>query len=163
MLIKTMGDTFSAEQILSILKDRDPDLNVIKIDNLYYPFAKIIYDIKMKGLMQKYDRQMMCNVDMVEGRPAIGQGKPNFIDLEIDHVTAIPPQVDPEKIWEIGHDYVLKIFIGKMKMLQTPSITVDNIEYFHKLFYLIQCRDLNEVDYFILADSMDANFTILDY
>ncbi len=163
MLIKTMEDTFSADQVLDILRDRDKDLNIIKIDRLYYPFAKIIYNIKLKGLLEKYDRQMMCNVDMVEGRPAIGQGKPKFMELEIDEVTSIPPQVELEKLTQIGHDYVLKIFVGKMKILHTPNISVDEIEYFHKLFYLVQCRDENEVDYFILADSMDGNITILDY
>lgn len=164
MLIKTMADTLSEEQISETLRGRDNKINVVKIDKVYYPFAMIIYSITMKGkgMVKKFDRKMMCNIDLVHSRPAIGQGKPIFIQLEIDDIMAIPSQTEKEDLDRIGHDYVIKMFVGKMKILHTPQIDMNEIEYFHKLFYLVQCRDEKEADYFILVDSMDSNIVILD-
>lgn len=164
MRIKTIVDTLSETQIIETLQGRDNSINIVKVDCIYYPFAKLIYAVTMKkGLMQKFDRKMMCNIDLVHGRPAIGQGKPIFAELEIEDIMAIPSQIEETVLDGIGHDYVMKIFIGKMKILHTPQIAVDNIEFFHKLFYLVQCKDKEEEDYFLLVDSMDGSLAILDY
>lgn len=164
MLIKTIAETFSEKQIVDILKSRDKTINIVKIDLVYYPYAMMIFSIKMKkGLINKMDRQMMCNIDMVYGRPAIGQGKPTFIEVEIDDVVAIPPQLAEADLNGIGHDYVMKIFLSKMKILKTPTIEVDYTEYFHKLFYIVHCKDREDQDYFVMVDSMDGNISILDY
>lgn len=164
MLIKTSAETFSEDQIIDILQARDKTIRIEKVDKIYYPYAMMMYSVKMKkGLMSKLDKLMMCNIDMVYGRPAIGQGKPTFIELEIEDVMAVPPQVAIEKLDSIGHDYVLKMFLSKMKILQTPTLSVDHIEYFHKLFYVVHCKDAVEQDYFVMVDSMDGNLAILDY
>ncbi|MEG1584429.1 MAG: hypothetical protein RR361_05205, partial [Anaerovorax sp.] len=104
MIIKTLMDTLSEEQIRDTLQGRDSKIDIIKVDRVYYPFAKIIYGITMKskGMLKKFDRKMMCNVDMVHGRPAVGQGKPTFVDLEIDDIMAIPSQIEEKTLDGIG-------------------------------------------------------------
>ncbi|WP_027398802.1 hypothetical protein [Anaerovorax odorimutans] len=163
MLIKTISRTFSEEQIVGMLNTRDENIRIEKVDKLYYPYAMMIYSVKLKkGMMSKFNRQMMCNIDLVCARPAIGKGKPTFKEIEIDEVMAVPPQVDKDDLDGIGHDYVVRIFIGKMKILQTPIVSVDSIDYFHKLFYIVHCKDDEDKDYFIMADSMDGNISILE-
>lgn len=163
MLITTIEKTYTSDQVIKLLKDKDGAINIIKIDEVYYPYTKQIYSIKFNGILGKFDKQIMCNIDCVYGKPAIGQGKPKFVEREIDNRIAIAPQVSEYDMEKIGHDYVMKVYLGKMKLLHTPNISIANTENFHKLFYLVQCKDVDNIDYFILVDSIDGNFSVLNY
>lgn len=163
MLVKMIEETYTSDQIVRMLKDKDRSINIVKIDEVYYPYTKQIYSIKFNGIMGKFDKQIMCNIDSVYGNPAIGQGRPKFVVREIDNMIAIAPQVSENEKEKIGHDYVMKVYLGKMKLLHTPNISIENTEDFHKLFYLTQCKDVDDIDYFILVDSIDGNFSVLNY
>lgn len=160
--IKTMEDTFQEEQIVGILQNRDGNIIIEDVERIYYPYVKLIYSFKLKDKLTRLDRQMMCNVDLVCGRHAIGQGKPNFIEIEVEDNQVLPIEIPEEKFLSESRDYVFKIFISKMKILQTPAIALEDMEYFHKLFFIVHCKDTQDVDYYVLVDSMDGSIVVLD-
>lgn len=161
--IKTIAEPLSEEQVMEMLINTDKTINIQKIDRLYYPYMNMIYSVKLKGSLAKLDRLMLCSIDMVYGRPAIGQGRPNLVEIEIDDVMAIDPLMKEEDLDRIGHDFIMKMFISKVKILATPTIKLDDMTFFHKLYYIVHCKDLNDQDYFIMADSMDGSISILDF
>jgi len=161
--ITTLADTLKEEQVVEMLQNTDKSIKIQKVDRLYYPYRKMIYSVKLKESLAKLDRLMMCNIDMVYGRPALGQGKPNLTEIEIDDVMAIEPLIKEEDLDRIGHDFVMKMFISKLKILSAPTIKLENEEPFHKLYYIVHCKDSKDQDYFIMADSMDGSISILDF
>jgi len=160
--IKTMEDTFQEEHVAGMLQNRDASINIERIERIYYPYLKLLYSFKLNGKMGKLDNRMMCNVDLVYGRHAIGQGKPSFIELEVEDNLVLPNQISEEKALLQARDYVFKIFISKMKILETPKIQLEEQEYFHKLFFIACCKDPDDQDYHVLVDSMDGSIAILD-
>lgn len=160
--IKTMEDTFQEEQIIGILQNRDGNIIIEEVERIYYPYVKLIYSFKLTEKLARLDKQMMCNVDLVNGRHAIGQGKPTFVEIEVADSQVLPIEIAEEKFLPDSRDYVFKIFISKMKILQTPTITLDDMEYFHKLFFIVHCKDTQDVSYYVLVDSMDGNIVVLN-
>lgn len=160
--IKTMEDTFQEEQVAGILQNRDGSINIERIERIYYPYLKLLYSFKLDGKMSRLDNKMMCNVDLVYGRHAIGQGKPTFVEIEVEDSLVIPSAITEEAALLQARDYVFKIFISKMKILQTPKIELEDLEYFHKLFFLACCKDPEDQDYYVLVDSMDGSIVVLD-
>ncbi len=162
LTIRTLAETLDEEDIRGVLENRDDTIRIRSVETLYYPYVMLIYSFRLKGRLSKLDRQMMCNVDLVEGRQAIGQGVPEFISLEVEDEQVLPSSVSEEEFLRTSRDYVFRIFLGKMKILQTPDIQLSEKVFFHKLFYLVHCLDPRDTPYYILADSMDASFTLLD-
>lgn len=160
--IKTMEDTFQEEQVIGILQNRDGNILIDRVERIYYPYVKLIYSFTLSEKLSKLNNKMMCNVDLVYGRHAIGQGKPTFIELEVDENLVLPTEISEEKALKEARDYVFKIFISKMKILQTPTIELADMEYFHKLFFVVSCRDPEDQVYFVLVDSMDGSLVVLD-
>lgn len=160
--IKTMEDTFQEDHIIGILQNRDGSILIESVERIYYPYVKLIYSFKLSEKLSKLNNKMMCNVDLIYGRHAIGQGKPTFIELEVEDHLVLPTEISEEKALKDARDYVFKIFISKMKILQTPTIELDDMEYFHKLFFIANCKDQDDQDYCVLVDSMDGSLVVLD-
>jgi len=160
--IKTMDSIFTEDYVAGILENRDENIIIDDITRLYYPYVKLLYSFKLNGKLSKLNRQMLCSVDLVYGRHAIGQGKPSFIEIDVDSSLVLPAEIKEEKTLIAARNYVFKIFLSKMKILQTPEISLDEMEYFYKLFFVAHCKDPEGVDYYILVDSMDGNIVILD-
>ena len=160
--IKTMEDTFQEEHIIGILQNRDGNIQIDSVERIYYPYVKLIYSFKLSEKLSKLNNKMMCNVDLINGRHAIGQGKPTFIEIEVEDNMVLPVEISKETALKDARDYVFKIFISKMKILQTPAIELEDTEYFHKLFFIANCKDTQDVDYYVLVDSMDGSIVVLD-
>lgn len=160
--IKTMEDTFQEEHIVGILQNRDGSIQIDSVDRIYYPYVKLIYSFTLNEKLSKLNNKMMCNVDLVNGRHAIGQGKPTFIEIEVEDNMVLPVEISEEMALRDARDYVFKIFISKMKILQTPAIKLEDMEYFHKLFFVANCKDSDNQDYYVLVDSMDGSLVVLD-
>lgn len=161
MRIQTMAHVLDETQALDYLRQKDRSIRVKKVDQIYYPYAKLDYGVKLNRRLGAMDRKMMCNIDLVHGRPAVGQGKAQMETREIAELQAVAKAV-PEDTWDqIGHDFVMKVFLSKMKILRTPEISLKSRECFHKPFYLAQCLDREGLDYFVLVDGIDGSFTFV--
>ena len=162
LTIRTMSETLQDEDIRGILENRDESIRIETIEPLYYPYVMLMYSFQLKGKLSKLNRQMMCNVDLVCGRQAIGQGIPEFITIEVEDHQVLPASVSEEEFLPASRDYVFRLFLGKMKILQTPEIQLAATDYFHKLFYLVECLDQEDSPYHVLVDSMGGSLVLLD-
>lgn len=162
LTIRTMSETLQEEDIRGILENRDESIHIETIEPLYYPYVMLMYSFLLKGKLSKLNRQMMCNVDLVCGRHAIGQGIPQFITLDVEDHQVLPASVSEKEFLPSSRDYVFRLFLGKMKILQTPEIQLAATDYFHKLFYLVECLDQEDSPYHVLVDSMDGSLVLLD-
>ena len=162
LTIRTLTGPLQDEDIRGILENRDESIRIETIEPLYYPYVMLIYSFLLKGKLSKLNRQMMCNVDLVCGRQAIGKGIPEFVTMEVEDRLVLPASVSEEESLRGSRDYVFRLFLGKMKILQTPEIQLSAKDYFHKLFYLVGCVDPEDAPYYVLVDSMDGNLVLLD-
>ena len=161
MMIRTNKRVLSKKGILNILYSKDNTIEVSKIDKIYYPYAVMVYEIKMKNPKSLMNRKIMCIMDMTTGQGAIGDVDPKLVEIETDDILVLEGRVTDEELRKKSHDFVFKTILGKVKVLYVPEIILEKTYYFHKLFYVIQCKDPGGIEYYLLADSMDANFTEL--
>lgn len=66
------------------------------------------------------------------------------------------------KCYDIGHDFTLKQYIGKAKLMFTPQMQIIEEDLFYKKFYVVGCMDENGQMYYILVDGVDGGLSILD-
>ncbi len=160
--IRTFKNCHSPTQAENILRGYDPKINIIRVDCLYYPYLRILYSLRLKGRLSVLDKEVNCIFDLLEGKPAVGKDVPEFVDIDVDETLIMEPILKGEALYKKGHDFVFKLFLNKSKILNTPTIAVEEEEPFYKKFYLVQCEDPEGTPYYVLVDSMDGSISILD-
>jgi len=162
MLIRTNENAHPEKYILRLLESKDKNINVAKVDRIYYPYAIMVYRIRMKNPDSLMNRRIMCVMDMAAGRGAIGDEDPSLVEKEVDDILVVDATLSEDELRQKGHDFVFRTVMGKIRVLYVPAIDLESVEYFHKLYYVIHCKDSDDKDYFLLADSVDAAFTELE-
>lgn len=161
--ITTFQNPFDAQDAENVLRNRDAQVNVVKLEEVYYPYKRLHYSLTLPGKLTKLDKEFTCIVDLIYGRPAVAQGQPSFHEKEVSEEVLMESVIEDDKIHSIGYDFVFKLFLNKSKILNAPTITLLEESVFYKLFYIAQCKDEDENDYFILVDSMEASIMLLDW
>ena len=157
-------DGFGLEGAKNVLLSTDPKINIIGVDQIFYPYVWVRYSVFVgKGRLSKLNKMYDCIIDGVSGSTYQGKGSPTMVDAEIEEKDTLGMQITTEKVYKTGHDFVMKLFLGKAKLLMTPVIEAIKEEMFYKKFYIMHCLDDQEQDYFIMVDSVDGGLSVLDY
>ncbi|MBR0599355.1 hypothetical protein [Sinanaerobacter chloroacetimidivorans] len=160
---KMILNSYGIEDAKNILLHTDPKINIIGADRVFYPYVWIQYSLFVgKGRLSKLNKTYDCIIDGVSGSTYEGKGTPTMAAIEIEEKDALESQITMEKCREIGHDFVMKQFLGKAKLLMAPAIEVVKEVFFHKKFYIVHCLDDQERDYFIMVDAIDGGLSVLD-
>lgn len=159
--VKTMTNPFSKEDVIGIIKNKDSGIDIKQVEKLYYPYMWLAFKAKSKN-DRKEGKMTFCMVDMVKGREAIGTGEMTLEEIEVDSQIVMPPNFTEEEIIKKSKDFMLQAMLKQLKMLVIPELEMVDKEQVHKLFYVVHCKDKKGLDYFILADSLEPNLTILN-
>ncbi|MCL2880553.1 MAG: hypothetical protein FWF29_09930 [Treponema sp.] len=150
--------------VQSLLHHTDPSVNIVKVEEVYYPYKRISYELEVgKQVNKKFMKKADCIIDLVQGSVAEGEGTPEYEELSVNPEQMLEVCVQNEDAVRKGHDFVLKLFLNKAKVLRVPRITVTSEELFYKNFFIVHCKDREALDYFLLMDSMDGGLSILNY
>lgn len=161
--IKTIKDCYSKEEAEGIVRNTERRVNIIKTAELYYPYYRIRYNIVIGNKRwNKFRKLSDCVIDLVDGRPAESRGEPVYEELEIDSEDALEVAVSKDECYRKGHDFVLKLYLNKAKLLHTPGMEIMSEEKFYKKFYIVHCKDEDDLDYFLMVDSVEGELSILD-
>lgn len=163
MRIRVNANVHNEDYIAKALLAKDKNLRIEMIDRIYYPYAITVHEIKMRNPKSQMNRKIMCVLDLVNGRGAIGDKDPTLTEIEVDDILVVDRELTDEELAQKSHEYVFKIVLGKVRVLYLPEIVLTKTDYFHKLFYVVHCKDAKELDYFLLVDSMDASLTVLEH
>lgn len=160
---KLIHSVYDMERAKNMLWKLDRNINIIGVDEVFYPYVMIWYSIHVgKGRFSKLNKFLNCIVDGVSGSVYEGKGTPAMIDVEIEEKKSLDLQVTLDRCHEIGHHFAMKQFLGKAKLMITPAIKVITEEVFYKRFYIMRCLDEEARDYFIMVDAIDGGLSVLD-
>lgn len=161
--IKLVSGGYSSDEAENILLNCDQRINIASIETVYYPYVRFRYDVSVgKRAWSKLTKLSDCIIDLVTGKPAEGRGEPSFKTQAVQEKDVLHICYTMEQCYEIGHDFVLKLYLNKAKLLHTPKLQVIEEDVFYKTFYVIQCQDEEELDYYIMVDGIEGNISILD-
>jgi hypothetical protein len=163
MKSKMILNGYDLEGAKRILQNTDHKINIVGVDEVFYPYVLIWYSVFVgKGRLSKLNKFYNCIIDGVTGSTYEGKGTPTMVEIDIDEKDSLELQVSMEECREIGHNFVMKQFLGKAKILIAPVIQVLREEVFHKKFYIMHCLDDEEQDYYIMVDAIDGGLSVLD-
>lgn len=161
---KMILNGYGIEEVKNILHNTDSKMNIIGVDEVFYPYVWIRYSIIVgKGRLSKLNKYCDCIIDGVLGSTYEGKGTPTMVDVSLKEKDALELQVPMEKCREMGHNFVMKQFLGKAKLMMTPIIEVIKEDNFYKKFYIVHSIDEQERDYYLMVDAVDGGLSILDY
>jgi len=165
MMTKILSPGYTQRGALELLLHTDATLELLDIDEVYYPYIWIRYRIQAgKGrFVKKQLRFCDCIVDRVSGSTYEAKGEPDFSEIEIDEDESLDVSVLVNECYDIAHDFVLKQYIGKEKLIFAPEMMIDDEEQFYKKFYIVTCREKQGFNYYIMVDAVDGGISILDH
>lgn len=155
---------YTAREALLLLLRTDPNLDLQDIEEVYYPYIRLRYLVTVGSgkRMKKLNKLSDCIIDRVSGSVYEANGEPEFEDAEINEDEALEAVVAMHECYDIGHDFTLKQYLGKAKLMFTPQMQIIEEDVFYKKFYVVGCMDGNGQMYFILVDGVDGGLSILD-
>jgi len=163
MIIRTNEFVHTKKYVLDVLRAKDRNIKIKKVDEVFYPYALVVYSIKMKNPKSLMNRKMLCVIDLATGRGAIGDQDPPLVEIEVDDVQVVEPLLSEKELDEKAHDFMIRTVLSKIRVLYIPEIVLEKKEYFYKMYYIIHCKDIYKKDYFLLADPMDTSFTFIEH
>lgn len=163
MLIQTIKDCYTAEEAEGILLNTDRRVNIIDTVAVYYPYFRLRYRLIVGGKSwSKLNKLSDCIIDLVDGRPAEVRGEPVYEEIEVDEKDVLDIKISKEECYKKSHDFVLKLYLNKAKLMHVPGMEIISEEHFYKKFYIIHCKDKEDLDYFIMVDSIEGEISIID-
>ena len=142
----------------------DPNLDIQDIEEVYYPYVRFRYLVTVgKGKrIEKLSKLSDCIIDRVSGSVYESGGEPEFEALTIRKKDALEIAVPLHECYDIGHDFTLKQYIGKARLMLVPKMQIIEEDLFYKRFYVVGCMDENGQMYYILVDGVDGGISVLD-
>ena len=162
---KILKPGYTQKEALVLLFNTDPKLDLLDIDEVYYPYVRLRYLVTVgKGrIMKKLNKLCDCIIDRVSGSVYETEGDPEFDYVEIPEDEALEIQTPLNECYDTGHSFALKQYIGKAKLMMTPEMQIIEEDIFYKKFYVVKARDPEEYTYFILVDAVDGGISVLDH
>ena len=163
--IKVLSARYDAKEALMLLLHTDPSLDIQEIEEFYYPYVRFRYLIRVGKKTKRFDKLnkiLDCSVDRVSGTPYEAYGIPEYEETEVYREDMLDIQVPLVECYDIAHDFAMKLYISKGKLMMTPDFQIIEEEEFFKRFFVVNCLDPTGLPYDILVDAVDGGMTILD-
>ena len=164
MKTKILKCGYTAREALLMLLRTDPKLDLQDIEEVYYPYVRFRYLVTVGNgkRMEKLNKLSDCIIDRVSGSVYESSGEPEFEEVEINENDALEVVVPMHQCYDTGHDFTLKQYVGKAKLMFTPQMQIIEEDVFYKRFYVVGCMDENGLMYYILVDGVDGGISVLD-
>lgn len=162
--IRILSPGYTARQALLLLLHTDPGLDLQEIEEVYYPYIRFRYLIQVgKGrLMEKLNKISDCIVDRVSGSAYVADGEPEYEETEVFRDDMMDIAVPLHACYDTAHDFTMKLYISKGKLMMTPQMQIIEEEEFYKRFYVVTCLDDSGLPYHIMVDAVDGGISVLD-
>ncbi|MBQ0079304.1 MAG: hypothetical protein KBS66_05360 [Eubacterium sp.] len=162
---------YTPREALVLLLHTDPNLEIEDIEDVYYPYVRMRFELTVGTgrFVKQLVKYVDCIIDRVLGTAydtvydKDSEGKPIYRDVEIDEEDCLDPVLSEDEYHAKGHDFALKQYIGRAKLMFTPKFNIIEEEKFYKHFYVVTCRDKEGRIYFIMVDAVDGGISILDH
>lgn len=164
MKSKILKCGYSAREALLLLLRTDPKLKLQNVEEVYYPYVRLRYLVTVgRGkFTEKLKKLSDCIIDRVTGSVYETYGEPEFEDMLINEENALEIIVPMHECYDTGHDFTLKQYVEKAKLMFTPNMQIIEEDVFYKKFYVVGCLDENGLMYHILVDAVDGGISVLD-
>lgn len=162
--LRILSPGYTARQALLLLLHTDPSLDLREVEEVYYPYVRFRYLIRVgKGrLMEKLNKLSDCIVDRVSGSTYVADGNPAYEDIEVYREDMMDVEVPMHECYDKAHDFTMKLYISKGKLMMTPQMEIIEEEEFYKRFYVVTCMDKRGMEYHIMVDAVDGGISVLD-
>ena len=162
--VRILSPGYTARQALTLLLHTDPALDLRDIEEVYYPYVRFRYLITVgKGrLMEKLNKLSDCIVDRVNGSTYEAKGEPEYDTCEAWPEDMLDIVVPMSTCYDTAHDFTMKMYISKGKLMMTPKMEIIEEDEFYKRFYIVTAVDDNGLEYHIMVDAVDGGISVLD-
>ena len=162
--IRILSPGYSAKQALVLLLHTDPNLDLQEVEEVYYPYVRFRYLIRVgKGkIMEKLNKLSDCIVDRVSGSVYVADGEPEYEEVRVCREDMLDIAVPKNECYDAAHDFTMKMYISKGKLMLTPQMQIIEEDDFFKRFYIVTCLDEKGLEYHIMVDAVDGGISVLD-
>jgi hypothetical protein len=136
-ILLTQEITFVEQDVLLGLQQYDKEAEV-RISNLiFYPYYFFEYEVNAKSLL-RFKGKVGCTVDALEGRGAIVDVQPEFLQRRIDAEYVPEVQVCEKQAREIADKFVFDNASSRAKFITIPKIKLLSSTLFYRPFWLAE-------------------------
>ncbi len=166
--ITILQESLTTQEASDILmkKKKKTSLKLKSFKQIYYPYLKIIYDVKTKVITKnKLSGKVSCLVDLVNGAEALASEMTEQVEIEVEDDKVLKREVDLEEAREKSFIFIKNTLRHKMKILSIPKVEFEFEEVVYKPFWIIECETNHKKkgiqEFFLLMDGVDGKYHVL--
>jgi len=147
-------------------KKKKTSLKLKSFDQVYYPYLRLIYDVKTKVITKKkLNGKVSCLIDLVNGAEALASEMTEQQDVEVDDNKVLKREVGLDEAREKSTGFIKNTLRHEMKVLSMPKIELEFEEVAYKPFWIIECETNHKKkgiqEFFLLMDGVDGKYHVL--
>lgn len=164
MIITILDYSYDEREALSHLLQTDPYLDITDISAVYYPYIRYRHELSIgkKHRVIKAKKLSDCIIDRVYGSVYIADGRSRYIEVDVEPDEILDIVTPLDVCDKHAHEFTLKEFLEKAKLLVTPKMRIISRDEFYKKYYVVECLDDDGLEYYILVDAIDGSLAVLD-
>lgn len=165
MIITILDYAYDEREALSHLLQTDPYLDITDISSVYYPYIRYRHELSIgrKHRVVKTKKLSDCIIDRVYGSVYIAEGRSRYIEVDVEPDEILDIVTPLDVCDKHAHEFTLKEFLEKAKLLITPKMRIISRDEFYKKYYVVECLDDDGLEYYILVDAIDGSLAVLDH
>ncbi|QUW20865.1 hypothetical protein JSQ81_13695 [Sporosarcina sp. Marseille-Q4063] len=153
----TQEISFVEQDVLLGLRQYDKKSEV-RISNLiFYPYYFFEYEVNAKSLL-RFKGKVGCTIDALEGRGAIVDVQPEFLQRKIEMEIVPEVQVCEEKAREIADKFVFENASSKAKFITIPEIKLLSCTLFYRPFWLAKYDQEEQGQHQLIVDAISGSY-----
>lgn len=162
MEVTVLTTGFSQKEAAKILTKRSKHFFIENMDDLFYPYLKIMFHVEMGQKLKKLGGRVMCLVDMYRDTYNIAKSLGKYETLDIDESKALPQRINIEESIKKAPSQIYGDVMAKQRVLRMPEFQYLEHEVIYKKFYIVECKNEDGEFFHILFDATMGEFSLLN-
>lgn len=157
--VTVFDTTVSVAEAEQTLLETDTEMADTTADGLvYYPYRIFGFDLHAEALLDDFNDQVYCGVDLCNGKEMFIEESPQTVDRVVNEdaiVPADPNITDPKRT---ARHYLLELARKELRVGSPPDLQVIDDRRIYRPFHLIECTTADETSLTYIVDSVTGDF-----
>ncbi len=136
--VNAMPVEILAEDVRRLLALRECEMEDCQV--LYYPYYYLRARVRTRILSRKVDLSMYCAVDLNQGAEALLDDAPRTVARSVPPDQVVGQKLSSSEAREKAGRYLLSYLSHRLKVLQVPSLEIEEEGVYHRPFWVVSYR-----------------------
>lgn len=149
-------NTTAAQETLRESDEAMERVNVLEL--LYYPYGIFVFDIHAEALLNSFQDEVVCGIDLVNGKELLIDETldPDVKPVPDHNVLSAKKSLEDAK--SAARTYLMEVAQQRLKVIRSPTITLQDHQRLYRPFHFLKCNTTDGRQYYYAVDGVTGDF-----